>query len=172
VKITRKEWNSLQVLDNKDILFVVGLPGSGKSTLFKSYYKATHNILDSFLTSPDYFDRITTWVNKGKKCVVTDIMLCDGMFLNNLITKTKNSFQGIKIGVIYFENNPHKCAQNIIKRSLERGDEYITLNNKRIMVGSIKNLKPQWELEIKKLFRIYPNYIIPSSSTTLEIQCT
>jgi len=155
-----------KIIINNDVTLVIGLPGSGKSTLLKSLSFPT---IDDLNKCPEEDAKFHQYLETNTKCVVSCINFCDSKNFLEFKKSLQSHYPNLKIGEIYFENNPHYCALNIIKRSLDRGDKFITLNNKAAMVGEIYNDEPLFELELSKLFMLYKKYKIPSKSLILNL---
>lgn len=85
-----------------NLIFLVGLHGSGKTTLAKQFY-------------PDYFlidDPISAPViNPNIKTIIADCYLCYPNTFNQALTLYPDSF------FIFFENNLQQCFKNIVKRN-------------------------------------------------------
>ena len=103
----------------KKIIFIVGLPGSGKTTFAKSFGLP---ILDD----PKQLWEVTSFVDclKGTGIIV-DPNLC----IQYNLTKAKDWVEGLdveQIEVIYFENNPQQCLINSRKRVDKPVEQYIS----------------------------------------------
>ncbi len=156
-------------LENNDVTLVIGLPGSGKTTLLESL---TIPVIDDLDKNPEQDKKFYQYLEANTKCVVSSINFCNSKNFSKFKGDLQSKYPNLKIGEVYFENNPHYCALNIIKRSLDRGDKFITLNGKAAMVGEIYDNEPLFELELSKLFTLYRKYNIPPSSNPLEVKCT
>ena len=156
-------------LDNNDVTLVIGLPGSGKTTLLESL---TIPVIDDLNKNPEQDKKFYQYLETNTKCVVSSIDFCNSKNFSEFKEDLQSKYPNLKIGEVYFENNPHYCALNIIKRSLDRGDKFITLNGKAAMVGDIYDNEPLFELELSKLFTLYRKYTIPPNSNTLKVECT
>lgn len=92
-------------------VIIIGLPGSGKSTLMKQY-ASTHILYDDFLnTIYDY--RMINALKNGKLVCISDPRLCNPKIFNMYIDKYFNPNNTI---LIIFENNPIKCFHNLKSR--------------------------------------------------------
>ena len=159
---------SLLDLDN-DVTLVVGLPGSGKTTLLNSLTLPT---IDDLSKDPEQDKKFYQYLETNTKCVVSSIDFCNSKNFSRFKEDLQSKYPNLKVGEIYLENNPHYCALNIIKRSLDRGDKFITLNGKAAMVGDIYDNEPLFELELSKLFTLYREYKIPPDSQIIKVECT
>jgi hypothetical protein len=88
-------------MDN-NLIFLVGLPGSGKTTMAKLEY-------------PDYFlvDDPTEApiIDSTRKTIIADCHLCYPKTFNQVIKLYPNSL------FILFENNLNQCYQNVLNRN-------------------------------------------------------
>ena len=103
---------------NNNIIFIVGLPCSGKSTLGKKLLKETKKSIFIDDPSVDSLDNIIFHLQNPdlETIIIADVSLC---FLN-LRRKAKeivlNNCESTSITWIYFENSPEKCIVNYIHR--------------------------------------------------------
>ena len=164
---------------NKDIIILIGLPGSGKSTLLKEFEgNPNYEIIDDFfghMSEPgalNPYDRITQALKQNKKCLISDINFCESDTLEILKTEIRSKCSPFAtFEEVGFENSPHHCIANLIKRSLDRGDTYSVFENgSRKFEGIIYEEKPMLELEIENILRLSYRYKQPK--TTLQVQCT
>jgi adenylate kinase family enzyme len=105
----------------KNIIFIIGLPGSGKTTLGKklllekanaifvddpSVVLKSKNLSRLFLKAPEYVDTL---------------IISDPHFVmhtqNELMSNMNNVYPDSSISFIYFENNPEQCFLNIQERN-------------------------------------------------------
>lgn len=96
-----------------DILFIVGLPASGKTTLAKNINQSkggSYRIIDD----PKDFDLdILPYLNQN--LIITDPNLCNEMNREMAVSKIL-SYVEANIYWIFFENNPKVCLENSIIR--------------------------------------------------------
>ena len=114
-----------------EIVFIIGLPGSGKSYLCNQYKARGYTIIDdpSVILSKDHI-KATCLLNN--KVVISDPYLCDPSSLQFL--KTNLSRLGnVYFRFVYFENNPEKCLRNIEYR-----------NDGRAVRGLVKHLSKKY----------------------------
>lgn len=91
---------------------IVGMPGSGKSELFKSVEFVDFEKFDDVLANKEANEqRIREFIKSGNSVLVSDIEFCDAewreIFERNV---------GRKFDWIFFENAPWKCAVNCLHR--------------------------------------------------------
>lgn len=132
-----------------NILFIVGLPGSGKSHLaqkINSDNGGKYRIIDD----PRSFDQILPYVNED--LIITDPALCFPQNRELAIQKISEANPEAKFDWIYFENDPQTCLTN----SELRNQELISKGKAPRKVDSfIKNL--------------HQFYTIPEGSTVLSV---
>ena len=157
----------------------MGLPGSGKSTLLKEFENnSNYEVIDDFfghLADPNAlnpYDRINQALAQNKKCLISDINFCEPDTLEILKTEILNKCSPFVIfEEVGFENSPHHCMANLIKRSLDRGDVYSTFEDgARRFEGIIYEENPMIELEMENLLRLAPEYKQPK--ITFQVPCT
>lgn len=109
---TKKPFDSF-ISQMVNILFIVGLPGSGKTTLAKNINEnkgGSYRIIDD----PKDFDLdVLPFLNEN--LIITDPHLCNGnireMAVSKILAQTEANIEWI-----FFENNPKVCLENIIAR--------------------------------------------------------
>ncbi len=133
---------------------IVGMPGSGKSELFKSPEYADFERLDDVLANREQNERhIRALIQQQKSILVSDIEFCN--------KGVRDEFQqriGAQLEWICFENAPWKCATNCIYRYITRRDREVLVELVKIDrltqiyepfgdVRSVKqvSLKPYWQ---------------------------
>ncbi len=126
------------------VICIVGLPGSGKSTLI-SKIKETRPDLVVFddILSRDQITELLNTLDKGLSCIVADVYLT--------VPAVRRTAQTLlhehDIEWIFFENAPDKCRANV-KRRMDVGDT-------RDVEGSIRRFTEQ--------------YVIPDGVIPLEV---
>jgi len=168
----------------QEVTFIIGLPGSGKSTLIE-HYKAhpfiDYKIYDDWMTwtldhldkdfaaDPNYPDLLQDLKN-NTNIIISCIEFCDNEFLHKAEYYLKSQFPNLKITRIYFENNPEKAKSNIKYRDKQNGGCFFeNENGERLYCGKLFNDEPLYELEIKKAKEFSLNYIIPESYAVFPI---
>ena len=168
----------------QEVIFIIGLPGSGKSTLIEHY--KTHPFIDykvyddwmtwtyddqekDFASDVNYPELIQN-IDQGSNLLISGIGFCDNEFLQKSEYYLKSKFPNLKITRVYFENDPVKAELNIRYRDEQNGG-YWQENEKGEMWyhGTIFELKPLYQLEIQHTKDLSPNYIIPKNSTIFPI---
>jgi len=105
------------------ILFLVGLPGAGKSYLAKQFCEKPNTILFDDLgvacSIADFKQALMT----EKNLVVTDVNLCEASTREKATKLIKSISPNREIEWIYFENNLEKCRKNVEYRNDGRNVE-------------------------------------------------
>ena len=162
-----------------DIKVVIGLPGSGKSTMISQESNQNYITIDDWgeWDSKNQWDQLKLANSTSKLVYVSSIDFCITDKLNEFIAQLKEAFKEVKFDYIYFENNPHKCVKNILSRSLEAGDTYVTENGRTYLIGMVAEVGEEgskynlamWQGAIYQMFKLSPNYIIPEGSKIINI---
>lgn len=93
-----------------NILFIVGLPGSGKTRLAKSINK-DNNFKYKIIDDPKNFDTdIEPYLKED--LIITDPNLCFESNRIKAVNKIHSIDNSIKIDWIFFENDPTNCLIN------------------------------------------------------------
>ena len=169
----------------QEVTFIIGLPGSGKSTLIQHYqshpfidYKVYDDwgecILDNkgivSMNSECRYDELLSELSQNLSCLISCIKFCDTKYLKDFTNHLTQKFPNIKINRVYFENDPIKSEANIRYRDKQNGGKW-EKNEKGEMwyYGTIFKLKPLYQLEIKNTLELTHNYTIPEGSTIFPI---
>ena len=132
--------NTNELYDNYDILIVVGLPGSGKSTLFNDING--FKVFDDFIFQFSNKREGLALVNNEKICLI-DPRMCDERifkkYIDRLLIYEKD------MCLIFFDNDPEKCIKNIKYRASKKDND--------AMINTIINYSKIYD--INKLVKIY-----------------
>ncbi len=108
------------------VVFIVGLPGSGKSYLTETYAaKPFHGIFDDIsIGGKERYARFEKDLKAGTHTlVVSDIFLCDPKLREKAVKKILAVAPNTVFEWIFFENSPVKCRKNVIHRNDGRAVE-------------------------------------------------
>lgn len=100
------------------ITLIVGLPGSGKTTLGNQL--ADGLWLDDISVIGGLSLLKDAISNGWERIVVSDVFLCRPIDRLNAVRWLKEHAQGYDIEWIYFENAPEKCQANVLRRNDSR----------------------------------------------------
>lgn len=124
-----------------DVLFVVGLPGCGKTTLcrelerngravFDDYKAHAHDDSSRFRMSRHY-ERLLELVRDGARCVVADIDFCRADARVEAEQTLREQIPLVRVEWLFFANDSAACEANIrrrhrvhVDRDLEKMREY------------------------------------------------
>lgn len=125
-----------------NITLLVGLPGSGKSTLGIEIVRKQNNALFlddlSMLTgdAKSYLQSLD--IKNLNELVISDIHFCKPVVRQKAILLLKEIFKDSVITEIFFENDPVQCKVNVISR-MKQGDT-------RLVFEMILGLTKQYEI--------------------------
>lgn len=109
------------------ITLIVGLPGSGKTTLGNQIAVGRDNIiwLDD-VSVVGGLDVLKDAIDYGwERIIVSDVFLCRPIDRSNAVRWLKKNAQGYAIEWIYFENAPDKCLANVLRRNTDGDDRKV-----------------------------------------------
>ena len=168
----------------QEVIFIIGLPGSGKSTLIKHYEShpfIDYKIYDDWMTwtyndkgkefiADINYEELLQNIKENRSCIISCINFCDTDFIYKSEYYLKSKFPNLKISRIYFENEPKKSESNIRYRDKITGG-YWEPNEEGVMWyhGTVLDNIPLYRIEIQRTKELSPNYIIPKGSTIFPI---
>lgn len=129
-----------QTRSKATLTVIVGLPGSGKSTLMEEL-RDSHpgRPGDDFMIgvqgpdeeksisdSPRYHELIED-LRESKSCAISDIIFCRKAFRQAIARTVRETLPEISLRWIFFENDPAQCLENIRRRGKDasREEEYL-----------------------------------------------
>lgn len=111
---------------SKQLIIIIGLPCSGKTTLLKKYQKK-YEIFDDFIDNFINYELMKN-IKLRKKICICDPRLCDTNIFNFYIEIFRNYLELKNIFLILYKNEPKKCLINnmnnnyndIIKKKIKK----------------------------------------------------
>lgn len=101
----------MNALANSEFLFIVGLPGSGKTFYTK---KLAKQLNCPFLDDPKDLKSIIYFANRNPSGILCSPNFCLSHYRNKIKKKLKSMH--IKSRWIYYANSPDQCFANDLKR--------------------------------------------------------
>lgn len=127
---------------DKQILIIIGLPGSGKTFFSKNIEKKGYIIFDDFITS-FYDGQIISCLKRNLKICLNDPRLCLKNIFDYYINKILKIVDKSNIYLILFENNSERCLKNINNRNdnRKRVEETVVMYSNQYDVCNYKNFE-------------------------------
>ena len=112
------------------VIFVVGLPGAGKSEFLKQLSQEFEaQVFDDFKAhamsdNPAFdcareFEPLKRALNAGELCIVADIDFCNESSRREASLLIEQYCRGTEIEWRYFANDPAACKNNVLRRAEE-----------------------------------------------------
>lgn len=105
------------------IIFLIGLPGSGKTYYANNYLRNNHNYFIDDFSVNDIEWCLEDFKKSGKnQLIISDPNLClvSQESAKESIKKMLNEIKEFEFLFLYFENNPEQCIKNIAHRNDDR----------------------------------------------------
>ena len=99
-----------------EVIMIVGLPGSGKTTHAKAHPISGFTMFDDPSASEKGLAALKAHIQSGGNALVTDVYTVTAE-LRAMAEEKLLSWGATKITWIYFENNPEACIINIKRRN-------------------------------------------------------
>jgi hypothetical protein len=139
-----------------EVVLLVGLPGSGKTTYLSQMLQDGWLIFDDFkalaindcskFRSSQGFPKLIRALRDGRRCVVADINFCKTESREEAERDLLAEVPSVSISRRFFENDPFACEANLINRNRQ----------------SLQN-------ELRDLQAYSPFYYIPEGSVVLPV---
>ena len=172
--------------NNNEIILIIGLPGSGKTTLidklqgkprgeylvYDDWGKWTNDDKDrdKFDADVRYTELIENLTSIFNGVIISCVDFCKYKFLCNAEYYLQSQFPGIEIKRIYFENDLKSSILNIKYRDIKKGGYWKEQENGDMMYhGIIFNNIPLYIIESENAEKLSKEYIIPSKYEALPI---
>lgn len=97
------------------LTLLIGLPGSGKTVYGHTLEKSNCLFYDDF--SILYKEMSLEELDVAADLVIADPRFCDAKILESAINRFGAALQNHKIELVYFENAPNKCQNNVRLRN-------------------------------------------------------
>jgi hypothetical protein len=168
----------------KKVIFLIGLPGSGKTTLINHYKKhpyLKYKIYDDWSSGwyqqlkfdgDSKYPTLVKDIKRNKNIIISCINFCNKQYLLESEKILELEFDDIKIERIYWENNLEASIKNIHSRDKKRGGHYKWNEDLQdhIYYGLHYDEKPMFKWELEWAEQLSKVYTIPSSYNQLPIK--
>ncbi len=164
----------------KNVIFIIGLPASGKSFLC-DYYRS-HPFID-YIIYDDWmkefkikekvgfgddsnYDQLIKNISLGKNIIISCIDFCNNDYLLNAQNILTSQFPELEIERIYFENNLENVIVNIKQRDKKRGGYW----KDGVYFGLHLHNEALYKREIRFANMLSENYTIPSNYSAFPVK--
>ena len=157
----------------KRIAIIAGLPGSGKSSWIGQYIREQGGfwyVIDDY--NPDMLAFTKERIHADSNVIIASIDFCRSGHIDRVVSELEKEFRDLKVDIIYFENRPDKCIENILQRARERGDHFQVTNiGSTILIGDINPLTGEAGIEsdIRAVFELWRDYNIDVTKTVVPV---
>ena len=148
--------------NESNIMILIGLPGSGKTTFTKNYFDKNNDdnndnnifIFDDIISNCNHLELLEKISNISEKTIlVTDPRFCIQSVFTGFMQQINIFIKKDKIKLLLFENNKDKCFENlkIREKELSRLEKFNT---------SLNNLANKYDVN-HECYKNYFNVVIP-----------
>lgn len=149
--IEDEEKENEEIITN-NVTFIIGLPGSGKTSLIKDKFSSL-KVYDDFLSTISN-SSIINWMQLHPS---EDVVFSDPRFTNAIVFKTfiescSSVLSKSKINLIIFDNNAEKCKENIKKRQEDYKLHLISLNTLKYKYNPNSKIYSEYSITRMEVF--------------------
>lgn len=123
------------------ITLVVGLPGSGKTTLTTVLAQGGAKFCDDFRNGQFAWEHLLQDLNNGSEYVVKDPSLCDPEIRGRVERCLRGKIPDIQIAWVFLANDPDQCILNVLSDFW-----YEKRNDLEARLREIRRLSPIYQI--------------------------
>lgn len=137
---------------HNNIIFIIGLPGSGKTSLIEERFK-DKKVFDDFLSSID-ISSIINWIKNHptEDVIFSDPRLTNSGTFKSFVSACSSVFHGSNINLTMFDNNYERCMFNIKNSGSYIKPRLISLNRLRYKYNPNDQIYFNYPIEKIKVF--------------------
>ncbi|MFA4930400.1 MAG: hypothetical protein WC570_00835 [Patescibacteria group bacterium] len=149
---------------DRKILFIVGLPGSGKTSIVNELSSQGYSVFDDYkagavnddsaFNMSQHYSSLMKQLEEGKDCAILDIDFCREEARQEAVTNIQNAFNNeIEVDWIFFENEPYICVENVVNRHIESNKDQTGAIMNIGKYSPLYTIPNQYEDKIKEVYR-------------------